>query len=67
MYVYEQMQITHSHGSNMFYYFMLWVESDVGGRGGSDWVSRHIEAFVNVGGPMLGNRSQDLPMCAARF
>lgn len=45
---------THSMGSNVFYFFMNWVESEGGGKGGSKWVDQHIEAFVSIGGPLLG-------------
>ncbi|KAJ1978787.1 phospholipid:diacylglycerol acyltransferase [Dimargaris verticillata] len=46
--------VTHSMGSNVFLYFMHWVESPLGGASGSGWVDRHIETFVNIAGPMLG-------------
>ncbi|KAJ1974782.1 phospholipid:diacylglycerol acyltransferase [Dimargaris xerosporica] len=46
--------VTHSMGSNVFLYFMHWVESSLGGDGGAGWVERHIETFVNIAGPMLG-------------
>lgn len=38
----------------MFPYFLKWVESDQGGKGGPNWVNDHIESFVNIGGPLLG-------------
>src|SRR5436309_406195 len=41
-------------GSTVFYYFLKWVESDLGGKGGPNWVENHIESFVNIAGPMLG-------------
>lgn len=31
-----------------------WVEAPGFGGGGSDWVERHIESFVNIAGTMLG-------------
>mmetsp|Transcript_54955 Transcript_54955/g.91339 ORF Transcript_54955/g.91339 Transcript_54955/m.91339 type:complete len:394 (-) Transcript_54955:298-1479(-) len=46
--------LAHSLGSIVFYYFMKWAESPIGGKGGDMWVSTHIESFVNVAGPMLG-------------
>src|SRR5947209_6398337 len=46
--------LCHSMGSNVFYYFLKWVESDKGGKGGPKWVEEHIETFVNIAGPMLG-------------
>ncbi|KAI8989987.1 Lecithin:cholesterol acyltransferase-domain-containing protein [Pilobolus umbonatus] len=44
----------HSMGSSVFTYFLKWVESEKGGKGGSDWVDNHIESFVNIAGPMMG-------------
>ena len=47
----------HSMGSPLIVYFFTWVttdEKDGGGGGGSDWVDRHVHAFVNIAGPMLG-------------
>lgn len=46
--------IAHSYGSNVFVYFMKWVEAKGGGNGGSKWVDNHVHAFVNVAGPLLG-------------
>jgi phospholipid:diacylglycerol acyltransferase len=46
--------IAHSMGSNVFYYFLHWVESPQGGNGGPNWVEEHLETFVNLAGPMLG-------------
>lgn len=31
-----------------------WVEAEGFGNGGPDWVERHIEAWANIGGCMLG-------------
>ncbi|KAH7325104.1 Lecithin:cholesterol acyltransferase-domain-containing protein [Stachybotrys elegans] len=45
---------SHSMGSQVIYYFFHWVESDQGGRGGSDWVERHIGSWINISGCMLG-------------
>jgi phospholipid:diacylglycerol acyltransferase len=45
---------SHSMGSQVLFYFFHWVESDKGGRGGPDWVERHVEAWINVSGCMLG-------------
>ncbi|KAI8068496.1 Lecithin:cholesterol/phospholipid:diacylglycerol acyltransferase [Gongronella butleri] len=46
--------VTHSMGSNVFYYFLKWVEHEQGGNGGDQWVENHIEHFANIAGPMLG-------------
>ncbi|KAG8890015.1 hypothetical protein FRB98_001450 [Tulasnella sp. 332] len=43
------------YGIHCRYAFLLkWVEAESGGNGGKDWVDKHIEAFVNIGGPLLG-------------
>ncbi|KAK0724762.1 Lecithin:cholesterol acyltransferase-domain-containing protein [Lasiosphaeris hirsuta] len=46
--------VSHSMGSQVAYYFFHWVASEKGGKGGDDWVERHIEAWINVSGCMLG-------------
>ncbi|PIA15482.1 LACT-domain-containing protein [Coemansia reversa NRRL 1564] len=46
--------VTHSMGSQVLQYFMKWVESDMGGKGGPTWVNTHIEAIVNLAGSPLG-------------
>lgn len=55
--------IGHSLGSNVWIYFQKWVEADsnksVDGIGGSEgpnskWIDHHIEAFINLAGPLLG-------------
>jgi phospholipid:diacylglycerol acyltransferase len=45
---------SHSMGSQVVYYFFHWVESDLGGKGGPDWVENHIESWINISGCMLG-------------
>ncbi|KJZ72394.1 hypothetical protein HIM_08197 [Hirsutella minnesotensis 3608] len=45
---------SHSMGSQVVFYFFHWVQSDKGGRGGEDWVDRHIESWINISGCMLG-------------
>ena len=40
--------ITHSMGSNLWYYFMKWVESEEGGRGGDRWVEDNIEGVCSL-------------------
>ena len=47
----------HSMGNLVVLFFLRWVTEPTergGGDGGEDWVERHIESFVNVGGPLLG-------------
>ncbi|KAI8868810.1 LACT-domain-containing protein [Ramicandelaber brevisporus] len=49
--------IAHSMGSLVWHHFMSWVSApiEVGGGGAPEsWVDDHIEAVVNIGGPMLG-------------
>ncbi|CAB9514084.1 Phospholipid:diacylglycerol acyltransferase [Seminavis robusta] len=48
--------ITHSLGGVMASYFFHWVaHSDYGkAHGGVQWLEEHIQAFLPVGGPMLG-------------
>ncbi|CAG8461691.1 6729_t:CDS:2 [Paraglomus occultum] len=46
--------VSHSMGSMVTLYFFKWVESSLGGNGGPNWVNDHVEAFVNIGGPLLG-------------
>ena len=45
--------IPHSMGVLYFLHFMKWVEAPapMGGGGGPDWCSKHINAVVNIGGP----------------
>ncbi|KZZ88997.1 Lecithin:cholesterol/phospholipid:diacylglycerol acyltransferase [Moelleriella libera RCEF 2490] len=45
---------SHSMGSQVVFYFFHWVQSDSGGRGGPDWVDRHIGSWINISGCMLG-------------
>lgn len=45
---------SHSMGSQVVLYFFKWVESDDHGKGGKDWVNRHIANWVNISGCMLG-------------
>ena len=45
---------SHSMGSQVVLYFFKWVESKEYGKGGSDWVNRHIANWVNISGCMLG-------------
>jgi phospholipid:diacylglycerol acyltransferase len=45
---------SHSMGSQVVFYFFHWVTSELGGRGGNNWVERHIESWINVSGCMLG-------------
>ena len=45
---------SHSMGSQVTLYFLKWVESDAHGKAGKDWVDRHVEAWINISGCMLG-------------
>ncbi|KAI0597147.1 Lecithin:cholesterol acyltransferase [Biscogniauxia sp. FL1348] len=45
---------SHSMGSQVVFYFFHWVASPLGGNGGDDWVDKHIEAWINISGCMLG-------------
>ena len=45
---------SHSMGSQVVFYFFHWVASKHGGKGGDDWVEKHIESWINVSGCMLG-------------
>jgi phospholipid:diacylglycerol acyltransferase len=44
--------LAHSLGCIVTFYFLQWVShhSELGG----DWVSKHLHAFVNIAGPLLG-------------
>ena len=44
----------HSMGSVVVLYFLKWAEADQFGGGGPNWVENHIEAYVNINGPLLG-------------
>ncbi|KAI7977757.1 hypothetical protein EIK77_009297 [Talaromyces pinophilus] len=46
--------ISHSMGSQVVMHFFKWVENDQHGKGGKDWVNRHIDSWVNISGCMLG-------------
>ena len=45
---------SHSMGSQVVFYFFHWAASPFGGKGGDDWVDKHIEAWINISGCMLG-------------
>ena len=45
-------------GSKVFLYFLQWVESSfTPPPGARSWTDKYIEAFVNVGGALLGTPS----------
>lgn len=49
--------ISHSMGGTVTYYFLQWVVADVkvgGGGGGKNWVEKHVHAFINISGTLLG-------------
>ncbi|KNC78691.1 hypothetical protein SARC_08880 [Sphaeroforma arctica JP610] len=41
-------------GGHLVTYFMKWVESDLGGKGGKGWVAKHLHAFVGLASSALG-------------
>lgn len=45
---------SHSMGSQVTLHFLKWVEHDDHGKGGKDWVNRHIGSWINISGCMLG-------------
>eukprot|EP01091_Cochliopodium_minus_P012740 TRINITY_DN3938_c0_g1_i1.p1 TRINITY_DN3938_c0_g1~~TRINITY_DN3938_c0_g1_i1.p1 ORF type:complete len:664 (-),score=144.14 TRINITY_DN3938_c0_g1_i1:554-2362(-) len=46
--------VTHSMGTPVTMHFLKWVESDLGGKGGKDWVSKHVKALMSIGGVFMG-------------
>ncbi|KAJ3040713.1 hypothetical protein HDV00_010606, partial [Rhizophlyctis rosea] len=46
--------VTHSMGSLVLQYFLSWVESEKGGKGGKGWAEKYLHGWVNIAGPMLG-------------
>ncbi|PKS07092.1 hypothetical protein jhhlp_005690 [Lomentospora prolificans] len=46
--------VSHSMGSQVLFYFFHWVASEYGGKGGDDWVERHVDSWINISGCMLG-------------
>lgn len=48
--------ISHSMGSQVFFYFMKWISMEGSGFGNAskDWVNEHIHTWINVSGSMLG-------------
>ncbi|KAI9886560.1 MAG: Condensin complex subunit [Watsoniomyces obsoletus] len=46
--------VSHSMGSQVIFYFFHWVQSPEHGKGGSDWVERYVESWINISGCMLG-------------
>jgi phospholipid:diacylglycerol acyltransferase len=46
--------VSHSMGSQVLFYFLKWVESDLGGRGGPKWVNDYVDSWINISGCMLG-------------
>lgn len=43
------MVASHSWGDNVFRNFLVWVTED-----DADWVEKHIHAYINIAGPVLG-------------
>ncbi|KAJ5648306.1 hypothetical protein N7490_004678 [Penicillium lividum] len=51
----EKITLTsHSMGSQVVLYFFKWVESEDHGKGGKDWVNKHVDSWINISGCMLG-------------
>lgn len=46
--------VSHSMGSQVWFYFMKWVEHKDYGGGGPSWVNDHIDSWINISGCMLG-------------
>ena len=46
--------VSHSMGSQVLFYFFQWVENMEHGKGGPDWVEKHIDSWINISGSMLG-------------
>ena len=48
----------HSYGSPIIFHFMKWVEhqktTNANANANANWVQQHVEAFINIAGPMLG-------------
>ncbi len=43
------MVASHSWGDNVFRNFLVWIGED-----DQDWVEKHVAAYVNIAGPVLG-------------
>ncbi|KAJ4411827.1 phospholipid:diacylglycerol acyltransferase [Didymella pomorum] len=52
--------LSHSMGSQVLYYFFHWVEAEGYGNGGSDWVEKNVDSWINISGCMLG-ALKDMP------
>ncbi|KIX92265.1 uncharacterized protein Z520_12011 [Fonsecaea multimorphosa CBS 102226] len=52
--------VSHSMGSQVLFYFMKWVEHKDHGKGGPQWVNKHIDSWINISGCMLGT-AKDIP------
>eukprot|EP00127_Corallochytrium_limacisporum_P001329 Clim_evm19s51 gene=Clim_evmTU19s51 len=57
----------HSMGAPYGHYFLKWVESEKGGKGGDRWVHNHIHAVVNIGGPLLGLPKSSAALASGEF
>lgn len=52
--------VSHSMGSQVLFYFLKWAENKHYGRGGPDWVEKHVDSWINISGCMLG-AAKDIP------
>jgi len=48
--------VIHSMGSQVFFYFMGWVQHPDYGNGGKDWIAKHIKTISNVAGTTFGSK-----------
>merc|ERR1719361_750377 len=48
--------VMHSMGSQVFFYFMGWVQHPEHGNGGRDWISRHVAVISNIAGTTFGTK-----------
>ncbi|GAB2274667.1 Putative phospholipid:diacylglycerol acyltransferase 2 [Dionaea muscipula] len=46
--------VPHSMGVIYFLHFLKWVESPIGGGGGTGWCAKHIKAIMNIAPAFLG-------------
>ena len=46
--------VSHSMGSQVLFWFFHWVASPDHGKGGEDWVEKHVDSWINISGSMLG-------------
>ena len=52
--------VSHSMGSQVLFYFFHWVQAKGYGNGGSNWIDKNVDSWVNISGSLLG-ALKDLP------